>query len=109
VKTSDMLVLGVVGIALYYVWKTSQAVSGGISSGVNAVSGAVANLWNQLTAQPSMVLTGNVIFSNGSSIPLDNLQIATDAAGNVYVQYNGGVYQLGQSDGNGNWPATQVG
>ena len=104
-----MLVLGVVGIALYYVWKTTQAVSGGISSGVNAVSGAIADLWDSLTAQPSMSLNGNIVLPSGQQIPVNSAQLATDDAGNVYVQYNGAVYQLGQSDANGNWPAIQVG
>lgn len=106
-KASNLFVLGAIGIGLYYLWKTSQAVAGGVSAGVNAVSGSIADFWTSLTLSPPMDQQGSVLIGS-QQVPLNSLPVGQDASGNVFVQYGGGVYQLGQSDSNGNYPASPV-
>jgi hypothetical protein len=113
VKAGDLFVLGVVGIGLYYVYKSVSGVANAASAGVTAatcgLSSGIASLWNSLTLNScTMSLQGNIVFPNGAQVAASSVPIGTDCQGNVYAQYQGGVYQLSGSNSCGNWPATQV-
>ena len=84
-----------------------------------AVSQGIANFWLNLTnpgvLQPesqTMLIPGNILFPNGNSVPIANIQnqsgiwSATDSAGNLYFTYQGStVYQLTGNSATG-WTAT---
>jgi hypothetical protein len=107
-KASDLFILGAVGIGLYYLYRTLSAASAGVNSATCAVSSGIANVWNSLTLGCNIQLSGNVVFPNGAQVAINSLPVRSDCAGNVYVQYQGGVYQLSPSNSCGNWPAIQI-
>lgn len=112
-KASNLFVLGVVGIGLYYVYKSVSGVANAASAGINAatcgLSSGIASLWNSLTLNScTMALQGNIVLPTGAQVSASSVPIGTDCNGNVYAQVQGGVYQLSGSDANGNWPATQI-
>jgi hypothetical protein len=53
---------------------------------------------------------GNALLPDGSYVPMKQLPLKgmTDAGGNfhLYTQYRGQYFELGQSDINGDFPAT---
>jgi hypothetical protein len=119
VKAKDVLIFGAVGIGLYYLWKAVSGVSNAVSCGLKQVGCAIcsatcaattsaANSIVSWTTCSAISLSGNVVFPNGSQVALKSLQVGHDCSGNVYVQYQGGVYQLYGSNSCGNWPATQI-
>lgn len=109
-RTQDGLVLGGVAVAAYFLYQMVGAVKTGATSLLNPVSAGFANLWVTLTQQPAMMVLGSVAFPDGNTVAISSLPIRTDdASGNVYTQYAGHTYSLGQSDLlTGNWPATLV-
>lgn len=114
--TSDVIKWGAIGVGLYalYRWiepggtnpvsclfkKVGQAVC----SGETALACSIVK-W---TTCACMTLNGNVEFPNGSQVSMNSLPMGHDCAGNVFVQYSGGVYQLSGSNSCGNWQATQI-
>lgn len=105
-KKSDLLLLAVLGAVGY--WAFSKA-KGALSSATLPVSTGIANLWVQLTSSAPLQVPGNVLFPDGTGAPVSTLTIKTDAAGNVYTQMYGHVYQLQPSDPvTGDWPAILV-
>lgn len=100
--------LGIAGIGLYYVLKVTSAASAGITSATCALSSGIASFWSSLTLGCDIQLNGNVVFPGGNQVALGSLPVGQDCAGNVYVQYQGSVYQLSASNSCGNWPATKV-
>jgi hypothetical protein len=96
----DLLMWGLVGLALYFVYQAVTGVTGAVGSAVsaagNAVGSGVANFWLSLTGSPPIGITGTVMFPGGAESPLSNYPLKTDAAGNVYLQAGAGnqVYQL---------------
>lgn len=112
-KAGNILVLGAVGIGLYYLYKSVSGTFNAASSGLNAatcgIASGIANFWNSLTLSTcTMGLQGNIVLPNGQQVAASAVQIGQDCAGNVYAQYGGGVYQLSSSNSCGNWNATQV-
>lgn len=111
-KASNLFLLGVAGIGVYYVYKAISGATNLASNAVNAatcsISSGIADFWNSLTLNSCVMATqGNVVLPNGAQVALSSLPVGTNCSG-TYVQYQGGVYQLSPSDSNGNWPATQV-
>jgi len=121
IDLNTILIAGAVGAGVYLIYKLVSGLSsagGALAAGAKAiykgaqavtapVSTGIANLWNTLTASPAMSgVPGDVILPDGTDAgPLANMQVKSDANGNVYVQVGGVIYQLGQSDANGDWPA----
>jgi hypothetical protein len=110
----DLLLVGVVGIGLYYVYK---AISGAVNTATGAVNAltcgvscGIAQAITWATTCSPISLNGNVEFPNGTQVSLNSLPVGQDSGGGVYVQYAGGVYQLnsGGSNSCGNWTASQV-
>ena len=110
----DLLLVGVVGIGLYYVWKAFSGATNLASNAVNAatcaISSGIANSvidWTTcaaITTAPGI----NVQFPNGSQVALSSLPQGHDCAGNTYVQYGGSSYQLTGSNSCGSYQATQA-
>lgn len=123
IKLETVLILGAVAGGLYLAYKTF--------AGVKAAAGAVADAGvavyhgAQTLASPvsnmialafspgpsTMGVPGNVIFPNGTAAPLSSYKLLTlsaDPMGNVYIKDQGSTWQLGQSDQDGDWPATYV-
>jgi hypothetical protein len=70
---------------------------------------AIAAFWLKLFPNPPpMNVLGNVVMPDGSLVPLQGLEVRTDANQNVFVKVGSSVYQLAPSDANGNWPAVAV-
>jgi hypothetical protein len=109
-KTEDLLKLAGIGIAAYLVWQLIGQGKKALTTATAPLASSIANLWTSLTVGPPQGgVLGDVILPNGQDIgPLSSMQVRTDTAGNVYVNIGGDVYQLGQSDINGNWPAQLV-
>jgi hypothetical protein len=116
----DLLMIGVVGVGVYYVWKifagpektlscllakATKAVGQAVCSAETALASCVVN-WTTCSA---ISLNGNVVFPNGTQVAVNALPVGTDSDGNVYVQYSGGVYQLSASNSCGNYQATLTG
>lgn len=108
VSPSDILIVGGVAAAVYIIYQIVNKAPQALKTVTAPVSTVIASLWSKLTLAPAQVgVLGDVVLADGSDIgPLANFQIRTDAQGNVYVNSGGAVYQLGQSDSNGNWPAS---
>jgi hypothetical protein len=113
----NLAIAGAIGVGVYLLYealtKTGQALScaasqagQALSCGICRAESAIANLIWKPGAQ--MGLNGNVVLPNGNQVALQNLPVSQDCAGNVYVQYLNGTYQLSPSNSCGNWPATQV-
>lgn len=108
----DLLLLGAVGIGLYYVYKAVSGVTGLASNAVNsatcAISSSLASCIVNWTTCSAIQLSGNAVFPNGAQVAINSLPVGSDGGGNVYVQYSGGVYQLSPSNSCGNYNATQI-
>jgi hypothetical protein len=110
----SLLLLGVVGIGLYYVYKAVSGATNLASTAVNAatcaVSSGIANsIINWTTCCAITTTPGiNVQFPNGSQVALSALPQGHDCAGNTYVQYQGSSYQLTGSNSCGSYQATQT-
>jgi hypothetical protein len=110
VKTSDLLLLGALGVGLYFLLtKGTAALASAVGTATQPLSSGIANFWVSLTQSPSMSTPGNALLPNGTKVPISSLPIGTDAYGNVFTNVGGGVYQLSPSDANGDYPATLVG
>lgn len=127
VKPETWLILGGVVVGGYLLYKTVQgltaaagAVGGAVATGAKAVyagaqfvtapvSNVIADAVLHLNPLPAaMNVPGNVLFPDGSAAPLSQTPVFQDTAGNVYVKMYGSTYKLGQSDADGDWPATYV-
>jgi hypothetical protein len=115
VSAGTVIKYGVIGVGLYalYKWLAPNCKPGcnPLSTALCNISTGIANTlisWGILGCNIS--LNGNVQFPNGTQAALNSLPVGSDASGNVYVQYSGGVYQInsGGSNSCGNWTATQV-
>lgn len=122
IGAKDILTIAAVAAGAYALYTLFQGL-GKLGSGVASAAGAaykgaqaatapvsnsIASFWTALTLPPSMSgVPGNVVLADGTSLgPLSSMTVKTDTQGNVYVNLGGAVYQLGQSDANGNWPAS---
>lgn len=105
-----LIVVGGVAAAAYLIYQLLNKAPKLVKDATAPAANAIASLWNKLTLGPPMSgVLGDVILPDGGDVgPLAGMQIKTDPAGNVYVNLGGDVYQLGQSDTNGNWPAQLV-
>lgn len=118
--TQDYVLLGVLGLAAYIVYQLIQGVRatgaavGAVYSGAKTVTApvasALAKAWSAMTLAPSPMVLGNVLFPDGSRVPLSSLTVKQDSLGNVYVASpdNGLLLQLQPSNANGDWPAVQI-
>lgn len=115
-----LVALGIGGYLVYQLWKGAKAVGAAAVDAGKAVydaagtltapvSNAIASGYLALTAQPGVLGTaGNVLFPDGTASPLSAYTLYRDTQGNVYVKDRGSTYRLGQSDADGDWPATYV-
>lgn len=76
-----------------------------------AASDAIAALWLKLFPNPAPIqVLGSVQFPDGTLVPLADPRLGpnmrSDSDGNVFVMFQGHVYQLAPHDANGNYPAT---
>jgi hypothetical protein len=108
----DLLLLGVVGIGLYYVYKAvsgaTNLASGAVNAATCAISSGIASCIVNWTTCSAIQLSGNAVFPNGAQVAINSLPVGSDSQGGVYVQYSGGVYQLSPSNSCGNYNATQI-
>lgn len=114
-KTDDYLKLGLAVAGAYAVYlvlqqitKIGSGVTGAVGAATNAATSSIANAWVSLTSSNMGSVPGNILFPDGNVVALATTPIKTDANGNVFVLEGGAMYQLGQSDSNGNWPASLV-
>lgn len=115
-----LAVLGVGGYLIYQLWKGAKAVGTAVGQAGEAIyhgaqvittpiSAPIAAAILKLTEQPAMGgVLGNVLFPDGTAAPLSLYKLYTDQAGGVYVKDRGSTWRLGQSDSDGDWPATYV-
>jgi hypothetical protein len=110
-KVSDWVGIGVVGVGGYLLYKLLSKVP----QATAPVTSAIANAWvaatNALNGSFTMQLLGNLVFPDGSSVPIAQLpsgSMRSDASGNLQVLYNGHIWQMQPSDANGNFPVSVV-
>lgn len=106
--TTDYLRIGAGVAAAYLLYQLVSKTPAALKTATAPVAGAIASAWSALTLSPVLTVEGNILFPDGTSTPLAGQTVKTDSDGNVYVLNQGGLYQLGQSDANGNWPASLV-
>ena len=114
-----VVALAAVGAGVYLVskvWGLAASGAKAVGAGASAlyhgaqtltdpIASGIAKLWSPgATAQ----VPGNVIFPDGYGGPLSTYKVYSDPSGNVFVKDRGSTWQLGQSDANGDWPATYV-
>jgi hypothetical protein len=98
--TGQLLLLGAGAYLLYRFYSTAQQVAAPLTS-------AIANFYAWAALPPNMVVQGNLVFADGSTVPLASVDVRQQ--GNVVIaNYAGHFYQLSPSDASGNWPATLV-
>jgi hypothetical protein len=108
-KTSNAVMIAAYGIGGYFLYQFLTQVKKQTQNLLNPVSTAIANFWSALTLSPPLKVLGNVVLPDGTNIgPLSSFTVGMDAQSNVYIQALGSVYQVGQSDSNGNWPVQLV-
>lgn len=123
-QTQDLILLGVLVIGGYLVYELIQGVKAtttalgtaatslykGAQTVTAPVATALANAWMAMQPASGMSVLGNVIFPDGSQVPLSQLTVKQDSLGNVYVASpaSGLLLQLQPSDANGNYPAVQI-
>lgn len=107
-KTEDLLKLAGLGIAAYLLWQLLNKGRQAVSTAAAPLASGAASLWSAFhPGQPGVL--GNVILPDGTDAgPLARMRVRQDSTGNVQVLINGVIYQLGQSDINGNWPAQSL-
>lgn len=98
--TGQLLLLGIGAYLLYKFYGTAQKIADPLTS-------AIANFYAWATLPPSMVVQGNLVFADGSTVPLANVDVRQQGS-LVIANYAGHFYQLAPSDTSGNWPATLV-
>ncbi len=127
INPETLLILGGIGIAGYLVYQVVQ----GIKGAAGAVGSAAATVAKDVYAgaqfvtapvstgiadvvltlkplPPAMGMTGNVLFPDATAAPITAYKLLGDGKGNVFVKDRGSTWQLGQSDADGDWPATYV-
>jgi hypothetical protein len=117
-------VLAVVGVGGYLLYKAVQGVTAAVGavgsaaasvgkavySGAQTVTAPVSNFVAKViyTPGPPMNVPGNVIFPDGTSAPVSSYSVINGSDGGVYIKDRGSTWRLGQSDPDGDWPATYV-
>jgi uncharacterized membrane protein YjjB (DUF3815 family) len=104
----NWLVIGLVGIGAYVVYRLWSAGSSAATAGVNSVSQSIANLITKLTLPPPVVVStaGRMVaMPDGSSLPLSsftNIVSNPDGSPTLKAQYGTTTYTI-DSDGQGNY------
>lgn len=102
----QLLLLVLLGVGVWYVLQKGFGIAQQVAQ---PVSDAIANAWLAFTLPAPMTVLGNVVFEDGTQIPLSSLAVkANPATGAVGLIYAGHLYTLQPSDVNGNWPAVLV-
>jgi hypothetical protein len=113
-ETKDLIVIGGVVAGVYVLYKilskVPQAATNALQTITAPISNSIAQAWTAMTLAPPMQgVPGNVLLPDGTNMgPLASMTIKSDSAGNVYIMAGDTMYQLGQSDANGNWPVQLV-
>jgi hypothetical protein len=112
--TQMWITIALVGAAAYALYlmlqqvgKIGSGVASAVGAATNATTSSIANAWVSMTTTNMGGVLGNILFPDGNVIALAATPIKT-LNGGVYVMEGGALYQLGQSDANGNWPASLV-
>ena len=112
---NTLMWVGIAGAAAYILYKVSKAGGAVVGAVTAGASDAIASAWLAATLPEQMSVLGNVVFpdivgTDGKplQIPLNTLQVRQTQSGDVQTTYGGKIYQLQQSDLNGNWPAVLV-
>lgn len=108
--TKDLLVIGGIAAGAYLLYQLLNKAPQAIKNTTAPVANVIANAWASLAVgSPMKGALGDVVLPDGTDIgPISGMQNRIDSQGNVYVQSGGVIYQLSQSDANGNWPAQLV-
>jgi hypothetical protein len=109
-STNNLVVIGGVAAAIYIVYqivsKLPSAAKSATAPLANAIGSGIAKI---VVGAPMAGVLGDVVLPDGTDIgPLASFGVGRDSDGNVYIQSGGATYSIGQSDANGNWPATLV-
>lgn len=115
-SAANLLVVGVVGVVVYEVWKYFQnpnsapnQLAAAVAKGLCATSTGIANAYVGATTCAPITANGNVIFPSGAQVSVSALPVSTCCTGQgATVQYQGNVYQLSPSNSEGNYVATQI-
>lgn len=109
-RTSALMLAGgaIAAFALYESLKGT--VSSAVSTVTQPIANAVGNLYLWFTSGPSIQASGQIVFQNGTTVPVSSIAggIQFDDVNNVGVfNYNGVQYAIpqGACDANGNCPA----
>jgi len=100
--TKEIVLLGAAGAGLYVLFKGMKQ----FQKGTDYVAEGIAKLYLKMTLAPPVQVLGNVLFPNGTKVPLSQLEIRTDSAHDVFTRFQGNIYQLQPSNAQGDWPAT---
>jgi hypothetical protein len=103
-SVKDTLQLAALGIGAYLLYRFYNTASQVAAPAANAI----ASFYTWATLPASMVVQGNMVFADGSTVPLAQVDVRQNPNGSVNAAYAGHIYQLAPSDANGNWPATLV-
>lgn len=128
INPEQLLIIGVAAIGVYVAYKVIQGVTVGAKAVAGAataageavyhgaqaitspVSSGIASIITLFDAPGIGSVPGNVLFPDGTAAPLSSYRLKTTQPpdGNVYIIDRGSTWQLGQSDADGDWPATYV-
>ena len=120
IKPDTLLMIAAAAGGLYLVYqlvKGAKAAAGAIADAGVAVYHGAQTVLDPVSSSIALLLSpgpstmgvlGNVIFPDGYGAPLSSYSLLQDRQGNVYVKDRGSTWRLGQSDPDGDWPATYV-
>lgn len=93
-KSSDALLIGAVGIGLYYLWKSKEVVEKTLDESVAA---PIADAWTSVFMPGQLQLTGNALFSNGYRVAMSQLNIDPTT---LTFMHLGQRYRIDHREGN---------
>jgi hypothetical protein len=109
-RKSDLFTLVVIAGIVYVAWRYFKSgVQTLVTPGATAVANTwvyVQSAWDNMTLFPSMSVLGNALMPDGSLIPMSQVTLKGDSAGNLFGTYGGHTYQFAPSNVAGNFPAT---
>jgi hypothetical protein len=103
VNARDAVNLAILGLVGYAAYKFLYSPKGPTQTAANIIADFIT--W--ATLPPAMTLNGNLVFADGSTVALQDVDVRSNG-GMVVANYAGHYYQLAPSDASGNWPATLI-
>jgi hypothetical protein len=108
-KTSDVVVLGVAGIAVYVLYRLVSEFKEKVDKGTDAVAGFIATPLIKFLLPEPVGVNGSAILPNGKAVSMNAIYVQKMPNQEVfYFDYGGQRFQLGTRSTSGNYPTKLI-